>query len=143
MGKKDKKKKPSDGRTLVAQNRRARYDYAISDTFEAGLSLLGSEVKAVRNGDVQINEAFVLIRRGEAQLHNVYIGEYANAAAFPHETRRMRKLLLNRREIDRLSDAQQLKGLSIIPLSIYFKQGWLKCELGLGKGKTNVDRRET
>ncbi|MEO0813509.1 MAG: SsrA-binding protein SmpB, partial [Myxococcota bacterium] len=140
MGKKGKKQKGGDGRQWVAQNRRARHDYAISDTFEAGLSLLGSEVKAVRNGDVQINEAFVLIRKGQAQLHNVYIGEYRNAAAFPHEARRMRTLLLNRRELDKLEDAQKLKGLSIIPLSLYFKAGWLKCEIGLGKGKTNIDR---
>ncbi|MEL6547412.1 MAG: SsrA-binding protein, partial [Myxococcota bacterium] len=95
------------------------------------------------NGDVQINEAFVLIRKGQAQLHNVYIGEYRNAAAFPHEARRMRTLLLNRRELDKLEDAQKLKGLSIIPLSLYFKAGWLKCEIGLGKGKTNIDRRDS
>lgn len=142
MGKK-KDKTPKDGRTIVAQNRRAKFDYAISESYEAGLSLLGSEVKAVRAGDVQINEAFVLVRNGKAVINNVYIGEYANAAAFPHEARRQRVLLLNRREIEKLEDAQRLKGLSIVPMSLYFKNGWAKLEIGVGKGKTNVDRRES
>lgn len=140
---KKKDKKPSDGRQIVSQNRRARFDYAISEAVEAGISLLGSEVKAIRAGDVQINEAFVLVRNGKAVINNVYIGEYRNAGAFPHEARRQRTLLLNRREIEKLEDAQRLKGMSIIPMSLYFRNGWAKVELGVGKGKSNIDRRET
>lgn len=143
MTKKNRKDRPSDGRTVVVQNRKARHDYAIQDTVEAGLVLLGSEVKAIRNGDVQINEAFVRVRNGRASLENAYVGEYAQAAAFPHESRRARPLLLKARELDKLEDQQRIKGLSIVPLSLYFKGGWLKVELGIGKGKTNIDRRDS
>lgn len=137
------KGKSKPGRLVVVQNRRARHDYAISDTLEAGLALTGSEVKSVRNGDVQINEAFVLIRHGQAALHNCYIGDYKNAAAFGHEPRRVRRLLLNNAEIERMHDRVQRKGDSLIPLELYFKNGWLKLELGIGKGKSNIDRRES
>lgn len=131
------------GRILVAKNRKARHNYAIEETIEAGLVLLGSEVKAVRQGDVQIDEAYVRVRNTEVRLENAYIGEYAQAASFPHEARRARPLLLKRREIARLADQQKLKGMSIVPLALYFLRGWLKVELGVGKGKRTIDRRAT
>ncbi|MEQ8371321.1 MAG: SsrA-binding protein SmpB [Alphaproteobacteria bacterium] len=127
----------------VARNRRARYDYAIDDVFECGIMLLGSEVKSLRGGRVSINESFAVIREGEAWLLNADIPEYA-ASLRSHGPRRPRKLLLKRRELDRLQAAVSGPGMTLVPMAIYFnRQGIAKLRLGLGKGKRQADKRDT
>ncbi len=142
MGKKKKPKKTSDGRKIVAQNRKARHDYFIVDTIEAGIALVGTEVKAVREGHVNITDAFAEIRNGEAWLVGMYIGPYSHATVFNHEPRRRRKLLLHKQEIKRLSRKIEEKGFTLVPLSVYFKRGLLKVELALVRGKRKYDKRE-
>ncbi len=128
---------------FAAQNRRARFDYSIEDTVEAGLVLVGSEVKTLRLGRASINEAFAAERDGEMWLFNAYFPEYEAANRFNHEPRRPRKLLLKRRELGRLIGQTQRAGITLVPLSIYFnKRGIAKVELGLGKGKRKVDKRD-
>lgn len=127
----------------VAQNRRARYDYAIEDTVEAGMMLVGTEVKVLRQGLASINEAYATERGGELYLINAHFPEYPSAM-FNHEPRRIRKLLLRRREINKLMGAIKREGVTIIPLAIYFNErGRAKLQLGLAKGKRKVDKRET
>lgn len=129
---------------FAAQNRRARHDYFIEDTFEAGVMLLGTEVKSLRQGRASISEAFAAERGGEFFLFNAYIPEYEAANRFNHEPRRPRKLLLHRREMNRLLGAVQRGGMTLVPLSIYFNErGIAKVQLGLGKGKRKVDKRDT
>ena len=126
----------------VAQNRRARHDYAIESTIEAGIQLVGSEVKVLRQGLASINEAYAVDRGGELFLLNAYFPIYP-AARFNHEPRRPRKLLLRRREIDRLLGAVKREGVTLIPLAIYFNpRGRAKLELGLAKHRRKEDRRE-
>ena len=129
-------------RKVVASNRRARLDYEILDTFEAGIQLIGSEVKSLRAGNVQIKDGFVLIRDGEAWLENVHIAPYQFARDGGHEPERRRKLLLKRREINKLAGTLAEKGLTLIPLSIYFSRGLAKVELGLVKGRRTYDKRQ-
>ncbi len=131
-----------DGVRVVAQNRRARFDYAIEDTVEAGLVLTGSEVKSLRDANVAISDAYAAVRGGELWLHNCRIGEYKAAAVFGHEPLRDRKLLLRRPEIEKLRGKVEQRGYTLVPLSIYFKHGWAKVELGLGRGKAHEDRRD-
>jgi len=127
----------------VARNRRARYDYAIEEVFECGIMLLGSEVKSLRSGRTSINESFAVIREGEAWMLNADIPEYA-AAHGSHGPRRPRKLLLKRREIDRLSSALDRAGMTLVPMAVYFnRRGIAKVRLGLGRGKRQVDKRDT
>jgi SsrA-binding protein len=127
---------------FAAQNRRARFDYLIESTVEAGLILVGSEVKTLRLGRASINEAFAVERDGEMWLLNAYFPEYEAANRFNHEPRRPRKLLLKRREMGRLIGQIQREGISLIPISIYFtEKGIAKVELGLGKGKKKGDKR--
>jgi len=127
---------------FAAQNRRARFDYHIESTVEAGLVLVGSEVKTLRLGRVSINEAFAAERDGEMWLFNAYFPEYEAANRFNHEPRRLRKLLLKRRELGRLIGQIQRDGVTLVPMSIYFNaRGVAKVELGLGKGKKKVDKR--
>lgn len=129
---------------FAAQNRRARFDYHIEDTIEAGLVLTGSEVKTLRLGRASINEAFATEKDGEMWLLNAYFPEYEAANRFNHEPRRPRKLLLKRREMSRLVGQIQRAGISLVPISIYFNaRGIAKVELGLGKGKRKVDKRDT
>lgn len=129
-------------RRVVAVNRRATHDYTIEERIEAGLELAGSEVKALREGRAQIAEAHAGEMGGELWLFNAYIPEYGAANRFNHETRRPRKLLLRRREIERLKGAVQRKGMTLIPLQLYFSpRGWAKVELGLARGKTLYDKR--
>lgn len=129
---------------FAAQNRRARHDYLIEHTVEAGLVLAGSEVKTLRLGRASINEAFAAEKDGEMWLYNAYFPEYEAANRFNHEPRRPRKLLLKRREIGRLIGQIQRAGMTLVPISIYFnKRGVAKIELGLGKGKRKVDKRES
>lgn len=129
-------------RRVVAVNRRATHDYAIEERIEAGLELTGSEVKSLREGRAQIAEAHAGEMGGELWLFNAYIPEYGGANRFNHEVRRPRKLLLRRREIERLKGAVQRKGMTLIPLQLYFSpRGWAKVELGLARGKTLYDKR--
>lgn len=143
MAKKKKKKGP-DG-DIVAQNRKARHDYFIEESFEAGIMLMGSEVKSLRRGTATIGDAYAVEKDGELYLVNAYIPEYAPAAKYNgHEPKRERKLLLHRRQIDRLMGSIQRQGYTVVPLSVYFNpRGIAKVELGLGKGKHNVDKRQT
>jgi len=131
------------GRKLVAQNKKARHDYAIDDTYEAGLVLQGTEVKSLRQGRASLVDGFVDIDGGEAWLHGVHIPEYSQGTWTNHSARRKRKLLLNRIEIDKIERRVSEKGLSVIPLSLYFLDGRAKVEIGVGKGKKSWDKRNT
>ncbi len=127
----------------VAQNRKAFHEFEILDQFEAGIVLMGSEVKGLRGRGATISDAYVQIRQGEAWLVGAHISEFEQAGAMGHDPRRTRKLLLHRREIERLAAALAEKGLSLVPLRIYFKDGRAKTELGLGRGKALHDKRRT
>jgi len=127
----------------IAQNRRARFEYEIVETLDAGLVLIGSEVKGLRERGATISDAYVVIRNGEAWLVGATIPEYSNASNSSHEPQRTRKLLLHRREIDRLTARLNEKGLALVPLRLYFHEGRAKIELGLGRGKTAYDKRQT
>ena len=128
----------------LARNRRASHDYALEDSLEAGIVLLGSEVKALRLGDVSIQQAWIGEKDGELYLFNAQIGGYAPAAGAAHEPNRVRKLLVNRRELRRLRIQVKQKGMSLVPLSLYFnRRGLAKLSFAPGKGKRQVDRRET
>lgn len=136
-------KKPDTGEKLICENRRARFDYEIDDTLEAGLELTGSEVKALRAGEASLSDAYAQPERDELFLCNAHIGAYKPASAFSHTPVRKRKLLMHRVEIDRWAAKVKERGYSIIPLVMYFKNGRAKIRLGLGKGKTGLDRRDT
>jgi SsrA-binding protein len=130
-------------RQVVASNRRARREYEILDTFEAGIALLGPEVKSLRNGKASLTDGYGVIRRGEIFLMNVHIGPYEKAWRENAEPRRERKLLLHRAEISRLEGKVAERGLTLIPLQLYFKNGRAKVELGLCRGKSRYDKRES
>jgi len=131
------------GDRYAAQNRRARHDYLIEDTLEAGLVLQGSEVKVLRSGQASINEAYADEQAGELFLVNANIPEYRAANRFGHQPRRPRKLLLHRKEMNKLLGAIRREGVTIVPLSIYFNErGRAKVELGLAHGKKKADRRQ-
>ncbi|QIQ85815.1 SsrA-binding protein SmpB [Erythrobacter sp.] len=133
-----------DKQKIVAENRRARFDYAIEDTFEAGLALQGTEVKALRAGEASIAESYAEVKDGEVWLVNSNIPEYSHGNRQNHEPRRPRKLLLHGREINRLFGAVERKGMTLVPLSIYFNRtGRAKVELALAKGKQAHDKRQT
>ncbi|HEY2070916.1 MAG TPA: SsrA-binding protein SmpB [Rhizomicrobium sp.] len=137
-------KKKDDTRKVVADNRKARYSYAIEETLEAGMMLLGSEVKALRAGKATIAESYAQAKDGEITLINSYIPEYKMANRFNHEPRRPRKLLVHKREAAKLSAAVQREGMTLIPLRVYFTpKGIAKIELGIAKGKKLHDKRET
>jgi SsrA-binding protein len=127
----------------IAQNRRALHEYQITERIEAGLVLQGSEVKGLRERGATISDAYVQIRDGEAWLVGAHFADYENAGYAGHDPRRTRKLLLHRREIERLASALAEKGLALVPLRLYFKEGRAKLELGLGRGKTLYDKRRT
>lgn len=129
------------GRQVVATNRRARHNYDIVDTFEAGLVLRGSEVKSLRAGQIQLKDAYATIRHGELWLENAHIAPYSFAADGGHDPERPRKLLLHRREIDRLIGRMNEQGLTLVPLLVYFTQGRAKVELALAKGRRTHDKR--
>jgi SsrA-binding protein len=126
---------------VVATNRKATHDFQIHERIEAGIALVGSEVKSLREAKVTINDGFAEIRRGEAFLVGMQINEYAQANRFNHEPKRIRKLLMHRREIDKLADKTQLRGYTLIPLALYFKKGRVKVELGLVTHKKMHDKR--
>jgi SsrA-binding protein len=133
--------RPEQGRA-IARNRRAYHDYFIEDTYEAGLVLTGTEVKSLRAGRASLADGFAQITDGEVWLHNVHIPEYAQGTWTNHTPRRIRKLLLHRKEIDRLAAKVSEQGLTLIPLSLYFKDGHVKVELGLARGKRTYDKRQ-
>jgi SsrA-binding protein len=133
---------PSEDR-VVATNRRARHEYEILETFEAGMVLTGSEVKSLRAGRANLKDSYARIDRGEAFLLNAHISPYAAASHFGHEPERNRKLLLHRSEIDKLNGRIQERGLTVIPLKIYFKNGRAKVLIGVGRGKKSYDKRES
>ena len=131
------------GRTLVAQNRRARHDYHIEDTFEAGLVLTGTEVKSLREGRASLVDGYAAVKDGEVWLHNVHIPEYTQGTWTNHEPRRIRKLLLHREQIRKLNAKTQESGLTVIPLALYFKDGYAKVEIGVARGKKSYDKRHS
>jgi len=128
---------------LIASNRRARYDYEIVDTFEAGIVLVGPEVKSLRAGKANLSDSYAMIRRGEAWLMNCHISPYDKAGRDNPDPRRERKLLLHRNELGRLQGKLAEKGLTLIPLQLYFKNGRAKAQLGLARGKRRYDKRQT
>ena len=137
-------KKKDDGRKIVAENRKARYSYSIDDTLEAGLQLMGSEVKALRAGKATIAESYAQAKDGEIYLINAYIPEYKMANRFNHEPKRPRKLLVHKAEARKLAAATQREGMTLVPLRVYFTpRGVAKLELGIAKGKKLHDKRET
>ncbi len=129
------------GRKVVAQNRKARHDYHIEDTYEAGLVLTGTEVKSLRAGRASLVDGYAVIQDGEAWLQGVHIPEYTEGTWTNHEPRRSRKLLLHRQEINRLIGETRESGLTLVPLSLYFKDGRAKVEIALARGKKNYDKR--
>jgi len=131
------------GRKIVAQNKKARHDFDIEDTFEAGLVLVGTEVKSLRMGRASLVDGFVDIEAGEAWLHGVHIPEYSQGTWTNHAARRKRKLLLNRVEIDKIERRVNEKGLTVVPLALYFLDGRAKVEIALAKGKKSWDKRHS
>jgi len=130
------------GRKVVASNRKARHDYTILETIEAGMALTGTEVKSLRAGRASLVDAFGQVSGGEIFLHSMHIPEYEQGTWTNHEPRRTRKLLLKRGEIDRLVGKVRESGLTLVPLSVYFADGWAKVELGLARGKRTYDKRQ-
>ena len=144
-GKKKKKAQAGDAGRLLADNRKARYNYSIEDTIEAGIALTGSEVKSLREGRANIAESYATEEGGEIWLINSYIPPYSHAGRYNnHEPRRKRKLLLHRRQIGRLAGLRQKEGMTLVPLRLYFNdRGMAKLALGLARGKKQHDKRET
>jgi SsrA-binding protein len=128
---------------IVCQNRKAYHDYGIEETLEAGIQLLGTEVKSLRDGRANLKDSYVLIKDSEVFLLNCHISPYSHGNIMNHEPLRTRKLLLNRKEIERLRGKMQQKGYTLIPLKIYFKGPYAKVEVGLAKGKKQYEKRET
>ncbi|SOC39925.1 SsrA-binding protein [Rhizobium subbaraonis] len=138
------KARPATVKKIVAENRKARFNYEIVDTYEAGLVLTGTEVKSLREGKANIAESYASDEGGEIWLINSYLPEYLQANRFNHETRRRRKLLLSKREMHRLQNAVNREGMTLVPLKIYFNdRGRAKLELALAKGKKLHDKRES
>lgn len=129
------------GRKVIAQNRKARHDYAVIDTYETGVALLGTEVKSLRLGRASLVDAFATVDDGEVWLRGLHIPEYTQGSWTNHEPRRTRKLLLHRGEIERLIGKIREGGLTLVPLALYFNDGKVKCELALARGKKSYDKR--
>jgi SsrA-binding protein len=130
------------GQKVIASNRKARHDWAILDTYEAGIQLVGTEVKSLRMGRASLVDAFAQVDDGEIWLHALHIPEYVAGTWTNHEVRRKRKLLLHKAEIERLIGKTKESGLSLVPLQMYFKDGYVKIELALAKGKKSYDKRQ-
>ena len=135
-------KRPDDGTKLVASNRKASHDYFLEDRFEAGIALMGSEIKSVRDGKVQLREAYVDVKSGQAVLLNAHISPYDPAARDNHDPLRPRRLLLHKKEIAKLLEQTQQKGFTIIPTRMYLSKGRAKLEIALAKGKRDYDKRQ-
>jgi SsrA-binding protein len=131
------------GQKLVASNKRARYDFFVEKVFEAGIVLSGTEVKSLREGKASLNDSYGLIENGELWLENAYIPEFTQGSWTNHLPRRKRKLLLAKREISELANDSREAGYTIVPISLYFKDGYAKVEIGLARGKKSFDKRET
>lgn len=127
---------------LIVRNKRARHDYEILDTWEAGLVLTGTEVKALRDGRANLTDAFGIVNEGEVYLLNLHIGAYGHGNVFNHDPTRTRKLLLQKREIRRMIGAVERQGLTLVPLDLYFKRGRVKTRIALARGKQKHDKRE-
>ena len=136
------KKDGSVAEKVISKNRRAFHEFNIEDRLEAGVALVGSEVKSCRHGSVSLQDAYVQVQNGEAFLVNSHISEYGPANRFNHSPTRLRKLLLHRREIDKLEVRLRQQGQSAVPIALFFKNGRVKVDVGIGKGKTFVDRRD-
>ena len=142
-GKGKRKKSTGSGGGLLADNRFARHQYEILETLETGVELLGTEVKSIRAGKANLRDGFCLVRRGEIWLHNVHISPHQQASGFfNHEPLRVRRLLAHQREIHRLDVALSRKGLTLVPLNLHLKGSWIKCSIGLGKGRKLHDKRQ-
>ena len=128
---------------IIADNRKARFDYDLIETFEAGLALVGTEVKAIREGRVNLRDSFARVVGGEVFVHNVNIGAYSSRGYADHEALRPRKLLLHRQEIRKLIGKTVVKGMTLVPVRLYFKNGRVKVAVSLAKGKKDYDKRET
>lgn len=136
-------KKNEAPRKIAADNRRARFDYEIGEVFEAGIALTGTEVKSLRTGKATIGESYAAQKSGEMWLYNAYIPEYLEANRFNHETRRPRKLLLHKRQIDKLGHAVEREGMTVVPLKIFFNdRGRAKVEIAIARGRKTHDKRE-
>ena len=135
--------KDKSNENVIATNRRAKFDYAISDTYEAGLMLTGSEVKSLRAGKGNINEAYVKTMRGEVFLVGAHINRYENIGYAEHDETRTRKLLLHAKEIGKIEQAVDRNGMTIVPLKMYWKNGYAKLLIGVAQGKKNIDKRAT
>jgi len=131
------------GQKLIANNKRARYDYFIDDVYEAGIVLSGTEVKALRQGKASINDAYATVDAGELWLENAYIPEFTQGSWTNHAPRRRRKLLIAKKEIARLAGKIKEVGFTLVPISLYFKDGYAKIEIGMARGKKDYDKRET
>ncbi|HET6459886.1 MAG TPA: SsrA-binding protein SmpB [Syntrophales bacterium] len=136
------KKKPA-GEKIIAQNKTARLNYFIEDTYEAGIALLGTEVKALREGKANLKDSYALVKDGEIFVHEMHISPYTFGNRQNHDPLRVRKLLLHKGEIKRLYGKSRERGLALIPLKLYFKKGKVKLEIGVGRGKKLYDKRET
>ncbi len=136
------KQMPKGEGKVVAQNKKARHDYFIEETYEAGIVLQGTEIKSIRNGRVNLKDAFARIQQGEVFIHNMHISPYEQGNRYNHEPLRTRKLLLHRKQIDKLIGETKEAGYSIVPLKMYLKDGYAKVLIGLGKGKKKYDKRE-
>jgi SsrA-binding protein len=135
--------KPTVGIKILSENRRARMHYSFDEFLEVGIALVGSEVKSIRDGKMELSDAYASITHGEMTLLNAYVAPYTNSPqVFNHEPKRPRKLLAHRAEIDRLDGKTAQRGYTLIPLKVYLKDGKVKLELGLGKGKAHEDRRQ-
>ncbi len=127
---------------VVSENKKAHFDFEIEDTYEAGVALMGSEVKAIRAGQVNLKDSYVVIKNGEAYLQKAHISPYKPSSVFGHEPERLRKLLLNRNEIDQIERAMAEKGYTCVPTKVYLKNGRIKLEIGLARGRKGADKRE-
>ena len=134
--------KKDAGEKIIAQNKTARLNYFIDDTYEAGIVLVGTEVKSIREGRVNLKDGYALVKEGEVWLHEVHVSPYSHGNRYNHEPLRTRKLLLHNREIKRLYGKSREKGLTLIPLKLYFKNGKVKVEIGVARGKRLYDKRE-
>ena len=136
------KKKPA-GEKIIAQNKTARLNYFIDDTYEAGIALMGTEVKALREGKANLKDSYALVKGGEVFIHEMHISPYTYGNRQNHDPLRVRKLLLHKGEIKRLYGKSRERGLALIPLKLYFKSGKVKIEIGVGRGKKHYDKRES
>ncbi len=143
MAKTDKKTAADNHQSLIADNRKAFFDYHILETFEAGIALLGTEVKGIREGQANLRDSYARVEKGEIWLYNVHINAYSHRGYVDHDPKRRRKLLLHRQEIRKLIGKTTEKGLTLVPTRLYFKNGKVKVALALAKGKQSHDKRET